>query len=94
MLIQRVSEYALQDGYLSLKPHYKSAMFPLRFKVLFELGFVTSFALFFYFSFSTGTFTTDDFSLLVIVIATCYSTLLMRHKCEETSLAIRSRKSN
>ena len=28
MLVQGVFEYALQDGYLSLKPHYKSGMFP------------------------------------------------------------------
>ena len=30
MLVQGVFEYALQDGYLSLKPYHKSGIFPLK----------------------------------------------------------------
>ena len=29
MLVYGVFEYSLQDGYLSLKPHYKTGLFPL-----------------------------------------------------------------
>ena len=29
MLVEGVFEYSLQDGYLSLKPDYKTGLFPL-----------------------------------------------------------------